>query len=339
MQKEWTLAFVGMGGVAREVWRTVQATAPDDPLAAFRITGVATRRAGILQCGGGLSFPQWQEQSQRQIAASPDEILAWLRTAPADTLIELSTLQPQNGQPAIDYIRTALEAGMHVVTANKGPEAFAWRELLALARRRQRGYRFESAVLDGLPVFRLPATMPGCRLLALEGIINSTTNLILTRMEDGLDYAEALHEAQQLGIAEADPAWDVDGPDAAMKACVLANVLWGAQISPPDVARQGIAGIRREDVAAARRRGKVLRLTARVDRHGARVAPEEWPADHLYATIRGTSNVLTATFDRFGPLSLVEPNPGLRQTAYGVLSDLFSIAAGDLWFLPAAPLA
>lgn len=344
MPSQWTLAFVGMGGVAREVWSEVwsalQAAEPDDALARFRVTGVATRRAGILHRPDGLSPQQWQQFcDEPPSGASPEGILAWLRTAPADILVELSALQPRDGQPAIDYIRAALEAGMHVVTANKGPEAFAWRELLDLARRQQRGYRFESAVLDGMPVFRLPAAMPGCRLLSLEGIINSTTNLILTRMEDGLDFATALSEAQALGIAEADPAWDVDGSDAAMKACVLANVLLGAQLAPPDVRRVGIEGIGRTDIEAAHRRGRVLRLIARVDRQGARVAPEECAADHLYATIRGTSNVLTATFDRFGPLLLVEPNPALRQTAWGVLSDLISIAAGDLWGVPPAPLA
>ena len=339
MPTQWTLAFVGMGGVAREVWRTVQAAPPGDRLRQFHVTGVATRRGGILHQPDGVTPQQWQQQAAVSAGASSSAILAWLRTAPADILVELSSLQPRDGQPAIGYIRAALEAGMHVVTANKGPEAFAWRELLDLARRQQRAYRFESAVLDGLPVFRLPATMPGCRLQALEGILNSTTNLILTRMEDGLEYPEALLEAQQLGIAEANPAWDVDGSDAAMKACVLANVLLGAEMTPADVVREGIAGIGRQEIEAARRRGRVLRLIARVDGQGARVAPEEWPADHLYATIRGTSNVLTATFDRFGPLTLVESNPGLRQTAYGVLADLFSISAGDFWVLPPASLA
>lgn len=339
MKNTWTLAFIGMGNVGREVWRELASAPPGDALARFRVTGVATRRGGILHHPEGITPEQWQKQIQANAARSSEtgsaEILAWMRSAPADILVELSSLQPRNGQPAIDFIRAALDAGIHVVTANKGPEAFAWRELLALARRRQRGYRFDAAVLDGLPVFRLPLLMPGCRLVALEGIINSTTNLILSRMETGLEFEDAVQEAQAIGIAESDPAWDVDGWDAAMKACILANVLLDARVTPEEVTRQGIGGIGRREVEAARRRGRVIRLIARMNRERTRVAPEEWPADHFYATIRGTSNFLTATFDRFGPLTLSEPDPGLRQTAYGVISDLLSIAAGDLWILPA----
>ena len=171
-------------------------------------------------------------------------MLAFIETCPADLVMESTWLNPQTGQPATDYVRAALNAGRHVVTANKGPVAFAYRELTALAQTKDRGFFFESTVMDGAPVLSIAREgLLATTVHRIRGILNSTTNYILTRMEAGASFDEAVRGAQQIGIAEADPTTDVEGWDAAVKIVVLANVLMGADLRPADVDRKGITGL------------------------------------------------------------------------------------------------
>jgi len=184
--------------------------------------------------------------------------------------------------------------------------------------------------MDGAPVFNLvELCLPGTRVLGFSGVLNSTTNLILTGMESGQSFEESLEEAQRLGIAETTAEYDIDGWDAAVKTVALANVLMCANAHPADVARQGIAGITVEDLKSASESGMTLRLTARASSSvgGVRlsVSPEKVSVTSLFGSARGTSNVLMLETDLMGELAIVENNPGIEQTAYALLSDLLSI--------------
>ncbi len=235
-------------------------------------------------------------------------------------LVETTTLDIAAAQPARDHVRMALEASCHVVTANKGPVAFAYRELSALAARSGVRFLFEGAVMDGVPLFNLVReTMPTVRIEGFRGVVNSTTNHILTALENGEEFASALAQMQAGGIAEADPSLDVDGWDAAAKAAALANVLLDGGITPRDVDRTGIgpntASWAREAITRACR----VRLVASA-RRGSRpiVRPEELPQDDLLAGLRGMANALILDTDTLGRVVIGQLDGGLTHTAYAL---------------------
>ncbi len=246
-------------------------------------------------------------------------------------VVETTVLDVKAGQPAIDHVRAGLAAGAHVITANKGPVAFVYAELDALARASGRAFSFEGAVMDGIPIFNLVReTLPVVRVSGFSGVVNSTTNFIITAMEGGQTFARALAEMQAAGIAEADASLDVDGWDAAAKASALANVLLGANITPHEVERTGIGDLTGEEVRRAVERGHHLKLVARGSRRGGRVnvrvGVEEVPADHLFATLDGQQNALVLETDLLGEFSIVQLGGGLIQTAYALVSDLATLA-------------
>jgi homoserine dehydrogenase len=249
---------------------------------------------------------------------------------PADALIEITTLDRRRGEPAISHVRQALERGLHVVTANKGPVAFARGRLLALARRRERLFLHEGAVMDGTPVFNLvERCLPGCRVLGFRGTLNSTTNLVLSRMEEGLSARAAVEEAQSLGIAEADPRDDLEGWDAAVKGCALAAGLLGTSVLPSRVRPRGIGALTSAEVRRALREGMRIRLVARGERRGrgARVSvrPERIPLGDPLAGA-GPDAVLVIRTDLMGEIGVLERGATVDQTAYALLSDLLRVA-------------
>ena len=246
-------------------------------------------------------------------------------------VVETTTLDiGRGGQPAIEHVRAALANGAHVVTANKGPVAFAYRELAETARQAGRAFLFEGAVMDGVPIFNLVReTLPGVAIAGFRGVVNATTNHILTEMEQGESFDEALAAMQAAGIAEADASLDVDGWDAAAKTAALANVLLGAKLTPNTVERQGID--RSTPAAAARQRGRRLKLVARAarvdgDRVEARVAVEDLPESDLLAGLEGQQNAIILHTDLLGEIAIVQRGSGLTQTAYALLSDVITIA-------------
>jgi len=248
-------------------------------------------------------------------------------------VIETTTLDVVSGQPAIDHVRAAFAGGAHVVTANKGPVAFAYHDLSRRAERAGRRFLFEGAVMDGIPIFNLVReTMPAVRIAGFRGVVNSTTNFILTAMEQDHTFEAALAEMQARGIAEADASLDVDGWDAAAKAAALANVLMGANITPRDVERQGIGPATGRLAREARAGGRRLKLVARAERHGrsvtARVAPEALPGDDLLAGLEGQQNALILKTDLLEEIAIVQRSGSLTQTAYALLSDLIAVSRG-----------
>jgi homoserine dehydrogenase len=255
--------------------------------------------------------------------------LQFIRTCNADVLFENTPVSYTDGQPALNFLRTALRLGMHAITANKGPVVYGFQELTALAMQHNCKFFFESAVMDGAPIFSLfRESMPAASLHSFRGILNSTTNLILTRMEEGDSFEGAVAYAQSIGLAETDPSGDIDGWDSAVKVSALVTVLMGIPLKPGEVERTGIRNLTHEDISMARTQTKRWKLvcTARRDANQvtARVAPELVGTDsHLYG-VSGTSSIVTFETDVLPQLTIVEGDPGPETTAYGLLADFIN---------------
>ncbi|OGS44307.1 MAG: hypothetical protein A3K76_06860 [Euryarchaeota archaeon RBG_13_57_23] len=266
--------------------------------------------------------------------------LKMINNCDADMMIELTPLNIENGQPAIEHIKAALDAGMDVVTANKGPVAWAYDELRDRARARNLRFRFEGAVMDGTPVFNLvERTLPGCQVIGLEGVLNSTSNFVVDEMAKGRTMESAIKEAQAKGIAEADPSLDIDGWDAVAKITALANVIMEANLTPKQVEREGIRDLTAEDIKNASAKGGRIRLIARAARAGDRirltVKPQVVGPDSVFWSVEGTSSALKFETDLMGDLTIVESGPGTTQTAYAIFSDMLltveAIRSGTLY--------
>jgi homoserine dehydrogenase len=257
------------------------------------------------------------------------DIREWLKVAAADVLFETSSLNAATGRPALDYMRTALEMGAHAIGANKGPVIHGHRQLTALAYSMKRRFLFESAVMDGVPIFSLfREAMPAVHILGFRGVLNSTTNVILEGMESGLNFEDAIRKAQELGVAESDPTDDIEGIDAAVKVVALANVLMEADLTLNDVRREGIRNITVEPLRQARTNGEAWKLVCSAKRTPAGVEafvePQRLKLDDPLAQVRGTSSVISFETDILPQLIITEQDPGLETTAYGLLADFIT---------------
>jgi homoserine dehydrogenase len=312
--------------------RLLQKKAPDlrERGIAWRITGVATRKMGWVADENGLDPAVLLSDSvaaqSRAEAPAPHDVRSWLGLAKADVLFEATSLSPRDGQPAIDHIRVALEMGAHAITANKGPIVHAYEELNSLSIARGRKFLFESTVMDGVPIFSLfRENLPAVHLLGFRGILNSTTNVILGGIEEGLSFEESLVSVQELGIAESDASNDIDGWDAAVKVAALIRVLMGVPVRLEEIQREGIGKLSEQAVRAARAQGKPYKLVCRAQRTdqgmAASVRPEQVPLNDPLAWVAGTSSIVYFETDIFPGLAITENNPGLEATAYGMLAD------------------
>ncbi len=255
------------------------------------------------------------DSSLRASQEVPSNTRTWLAAASADVLFEATSLNVKDGQPAVDHIRAALEHGAHAITANKGPIVHAYRELRDLAAAREKKFLFESTVMDGVPIFSLFDQLPAIHLQGFHGILNSTTNVILGEMEQGLTLDEALKKAQNLGIAETDATHDIDGWDAAVKTAALITVLIDVPIRLEEIQREGIRDLTPQALRNARRDGWPFKLVCRAQRVGDRVKasamPEKVLATSAMAKITGTSSYIHFETDIFPGLAITEENPGL----------------------------
>jgi len=335
-KKPLRVVFVGFGNVARKMAAMLTeerekfpglANLDLEPLAIF--TG---RHGGLVDEKGidlGAALRRLREQGE--FPAPPITALQALETLDYDALIELSTLNiAAKGQPAIAHVRAALERGKHAVTANKGPAAFAYADLEGLARARGVRFLFESAVMDGIPVFCLGRALRGLTVTGFSGIFNTTTNFVISRLEAGESMEIAVQTAQRLGFAEADPGLDLDGWDAAAKTAILANFFLGANIDPLRVERQGIRSLTPEMAARAVFEGKRLKLVCRAWKEGGRVhaevQPREVSLDNHLALVSGRAAALRLESDMLGPFWIMDESPDLKDTASGVLQDLLTIS-------------
>ncbi|NCP87201.1 MAG: homoserine dehydrogenase [Anaerolineae bacterium CG_4_9_14_3_um_filter_57_17] len=336
----YKLAFLGFGNVGRalaELLLRKRAELRDERGITFSVTGIATARHGMVANPNGLDLTGALDllRTGRPLTLLTNSLVSdsldFIRKCGADVLFENTPVNYENGQPAIDHVRLALENGMHVATANKGTIVHAYRELRDLAAARGRKFYFESTVMDGAPIFSLfREALPGATLKGFRGVLNSTTNLILTRMEDGDSFDEAVRYAQEIGIAETDPSGDIDGWDAAIKISALATVLMDSPLRPQDVRRQGIRAITPQMVAEAKAQGKRYKLVCAARRIGERLeaslAPELVPVTSPFYGLEGTSSVIEFQTDVLGDLTVLEANPGPQTTAYGLLADWLNIA-------------
>jgi homoserine dehydrogenase len=337
------LALVGFGNVGRRFARLIEERRDwlslDYDLEC-RVVGIATRHHGSAFRVAGLDAVGLAVQMEAghpivDAATEADDSFDVIKRlagsdAPLKVLVETTTLDITAGEPAIDHVRAALQAGCHAVTANKGPAAFAFEELSALAADRDRSFLFEGAVMDGVPIFNLVReTLPAVQITGFRGVVNSTTNHILSALEDGEGFDAALQRMQAEGIAEADPSLDVDGWDAAAKVSALANVFMRARTTPLAVEREGIGPATARLAMAAKARGARVRLIASAQTTPAGVVtsvrPVELPETDLLAGLRGMANALVLTTDLLGDIAICQLSGSLTQTAYALLSDLVTI--------------
>jgi homoserine dehydrogenase len=311
--------------------RAKEALLHEDYAIEWKLTGVASRRIGWIANPNGLDAeallagrcpecPAW---------AAPKNVREWLEEADPDVFFEATSLDRRTGQPAIDHLKAAIESGAHAISANKGPIVYAYRELRDLARAKGRKFLFESTVMDGTPIFSMfPHSLPAVELRGFRGILNSTTNVVLTEMENGLTLDEAVKKAQEIGVAETDPSDDLDGWDAAVKVAALVIVLMDVPIKLEEIERVGIRSVSPEQVRAARAAGMRYKLICRAERTAtgvragvrASVRPEQLPMTDPLALLEGTTSALRFDTNVFG-LSIIEHKPGVIATAYGLLAD------------------
>ena len=338
---EYRLALLGFGNVGQALIKLLlekQADLIEYPGIYFRVVGIASGSHGQAINPRGLPLGEVLESYRTGKSLDSfstttcQDSLEFIQKSGADVLFESTPVNYQTGEPALSYLKAALEMGLHTITANKGPVVHGYRELKNLARKNSVAFYFESAVMDGAPVFSIARCgLPGAQIKGFSGILNSTTNLILSLMEDGKTLDEAISYAQSIGIAESDPSGDVDGWDAAVKVAALVTVLMDIPFTPEKVDREGIRRLTPNLIKAAAEQGKRWKLICSAEADPdqpngvmAEVKLKEIGPESLLYQVSGTSAILEIHSDVLGKLSLIEDNPSPRTTAYGMLADFLN---------------
>jgi len=341
----YKLTFIGFGNVTRALARLLERKS--DLMKSkyditYSVTGIATGSHGFAVNPNGLDVNEALELVESGKSIPPlstyqvEDSLAVIEHSSANVMFENSPVNTQTGQPAIDHIRTALELGMHAITANKGPVVHGYRDLTSLAESKGKKFRFESAVLGGAPVFSvMRESFPLAELSSIKGIFNATTNIILSRMEDGESYEDAVKYCQSIGVAETDPTNDVDGWDAAIKVAALVTVLMNTPMTPQQVNPTGIRGITSEMIAKAKAQGKRYKLVCSAEKVGDTVKASVGPelVDSTSPLYGMTNSNTGATFrtDVILDYSITQSErPGMQggpvETAYGLFADFVNLA-------------
>jgi homoserine dehydrogenase len=341
-----TLAFIGFGTVGQgtaAILHEKAAYLKQTYGFEARIVAVSDKLKGAVYHPDGLALDALlSAAASGSLDAYPDapgltrglDSVRTIRETNAQVIIEVSYTDLRTGEPALTHCRAAFAAGKSVILTNKGPVALAYQELSKAAAAKDLYFGFEGTVMSGTPSLRLAReALAGCRITAARGILNGTTNFILTQMEQGQPYAAALAEAQRLGYAEANPSGDVDGHDAAGKLAILANVVFGASLRPEQVHTTGISAITPADIKAAQAAGERWKLIASATVQGigdtatitAQVQPERLPVSDALAGVGGVTNAITYETDLLGPVTLVGPGAGRAQTGFAILSDLLEL--------------
>jgi homoserine dehydrogenase len=343
--KEVRIWIVGLGTVGQWLLRAMHSQAPT--LAGRygfvpKVVGVANARDGFVYDSSGLDPRAVLEfASARRSLTELDGIRHWpssvegLAATEADVLVEVTASSADGGEPGVTHMRDALRRGIPVVTSNKWPVALNGVELAELAREKGVPFRAESTVMSGTPVLStLVDGLAGTTPISLRGILNATANFILTRMEQGASYEDALTEAQDLGLAERDPTADVEGYDAMAKAMILAGLVFETQLPPEDVVRRGISRIDRAQIDAATSEGArikqlvTLKLSEGVGAASltARVEPALLPTEDRLAGVSGIVNAVACRAEPVGEVIVTGPGAGPELAGQGVFSDLIAVA-------------
>ncbi len=337
---DYRLALVGFGnvgvGLAQILADRGDAIAEQFG-ARFRIVAISDLIRGSIYDPDGLDpaslLAAVEKDGNLEAVDAPErgwDALQTISDSNADIVLELTYTDLETGEPAFTHIKTALESGKHVVTTNKGPTALRFPELTALAAEKGVEIGVEGTVMSGTPTVHLGMEyVAAAGVRCIEGILNGTTNYILTKMEEGADYAAALADAQELGYAEADPTGDVEGHDPAGKVVILGNLLMNLPLTMSDVACEGISGLTSEDIAAAKAAGERWKLIGRLEQDGdtvtASVKPVRLPLSHPLASIGGATNAVTFTTDLLGQVTLVGPGAGRLETGFALIVDMLAI--------------
>ena len=329
------LILIGFGVVGQGFAEILQSKEGQLPGFAPSIIGVITATKGSLYRSRGLdigallsaaetgSFAAYPEQAGLRRDMTASDIIS---AGSADVLVELSPTNLDTAQPALAYCQQALEAGLHLVLANKGPVALDHANLRKKAASKSLQLRYEATVMAGTPVMQLAEeVLAGCAIQAARGILNGTTNYILTQMEAGMSYVEALTQAQALGYAETDPAGDVEGWDAAGKVLILASALFGSRLKMSDLDVSGITRISSDDIAEAKAAGQRYKLIAEATPNGGAVKAMRLPLSDPLASVAGSTNAITLETDLMGAVTLIGAGAGKLETGSAILSDLLAI--------------
>lgn len=326
------ISIIGFGnvgsGVAEVIRRKREALVRNYGLD-IRIVSIADLR-GVLVDEHGISEEAIRALKTGDTSREEMRVMSSvevIREVEHEVMVEATPTNLETGEPGLTHIRTALESGRHVVTSNKGPLAVAYKRLTELAARKEKELRYEATVGGAMPIFSLiKSDLAGNEILSIKGILNGTCNYILTRMaEEGLPYDHVLREAQEIGIAEANPSQDVEGLDTAVKLVILANSIFGREVTCRDVEVTGITEITPDALALADEAGYVIKLIGEVDREDClRVAPRLVPKDDPL-NVGGTLNVATIKTDLAGDITVIGKGAGPVEAASAILSDIISI--------------
>ncbi|MGV8049630.1 MAG: homoserine dehydrogenase [Anaerolineaceae bacterium] len=344
MTGETRLVLVGFGNVGKAFARLLlqkQAELDRDYNLRCLVTGICTDSHGAAIDPNGLDLEKvlsTLEETGSLISLdqsdSQGDSLAFIQVCPGDVLVETTPVNPRSGQPALEHLIAGLQKGMHVITANKGPVVYGYQELTELAVNQGKRFLFESAVMDGAPIFSLfRQPLAGAQLLGFRGVLNSCTNLLLERMEAGETLEQAIAYGTSIGITETDPSNDVDGWDAAIKVAALSTVLMHHPLTPMEVHPTGIRGITSEMITEARQAGERWKLVCSAGwqdgKFFSRVHPERVGPDSPLYQVSGTSSFVLFHLDVLPGLGILESNPSPQTTAFGVLSDLIYAVRGQ----------
>lgn len=340
MTRTYKLALIGFGNVGQglaTILRDHSQMIADQHGAAFSIVSVNTAGHGSLYNPEGLDpnalLTAYAQAGRMNAVEAPYydwDVSRVIYESNVDVVVELTSSDLVSGEPAASYIRAALRNDRHVVTTNKGPIALYYPELSAAAAERGVGLGVEGTVMGGTPLLRIGRDLVATAGVSrIQGILNGTTNYILSRMAEGESFKSALEEAQEKGYAEANPTADVDGYDAAVKIVILANILFGIPLRLENVEREGIRDLSTKDVVRAHRVGEVWKLVSWVERTPdmvkACVRPIRLPQNHPLASVSGATNAITFVTKLLGDVTIVGPGAGRIETGYAVLSDLLEI--------------
>lgn len=309
------LAILGAGAVGR----TVLKRAPDH---GHTVVGIADSTGAAVDPGG--LDPTTILDRKAETGSVGDTTTEAVFETDATAVIEATPTTLGDAEPAFSHCRRALEADKHVVLANKGPVAERFGELQTLVADSAGEVRFEATVGGAIPVLRTIEDYDPESVTAVRGVLNGTANFILSRMAaEGLSYEKVLNDAQELGVAETDPSFDVEGTDAALKGVILANVLTGGdpEFTLSDATVQGIEGLPTSALTVAAEDGKTIRLLSEATREGIRVGPRLVPETGTLA-VSGTRNIVQLETAHAGQLNISGRGAGGDPTAAAIFADL-----------------
>ena len=300
----------------------------------FRITAISDIKKGCAVNPDGLPLADLVNSNDLDFI-NPAEHPGWnaiqmIHNAPTNIIVELSYTDLKTGEPAILHCREAILSGKHVITSNKGPVALHHKMLLALARENGVQIGVEGTVMSGTPALRLGSEiLRPAGIIEIKGILNGTTNYILSKMEENLSFEEALKQAQNLGFAEADPSGDIEGMDTAGKISILAQMIFGTAIKPIDIPREGIIDITPEDITSAAKNNSRWKLIGSLKKTEtgleASVKPIMLSRENPLANVMGVMNAIQYKSDLLGETTLIGAGAGRRETACAIIEDIVAI--------------